>query len=391
MRVLIVYCHPSNNSFTHIVKESFIKGLEDAGYSYEVSDLYAEGFNPVMSEGEYIREGFYKQEEPVAEDVLHEQQKINRADVIVFIYPDFWTASPAMLEGWFQRVWTYGFAYGDKPSMKCLEKAMFLVTMGGSLNDDIRRVQLEAMKTVMVGDRIKNRAKTCEVYAFDQMTRGYGNDENREKRIVEFSRKAYDLAKTIGQKRLVETERLIEKEKLIKTERLILRKWTVQDAESLFMNAKDQEVGPIAGWPPHQDIEESREVISNVLNGKECYAICEKENNTAIGAIELKLNGYNDITEHDDECEMGFWLGKPFWGKGYMPEAAKALLKRGFEELGMTTIWCAYYDRNEKSKKAQQKMGFVYHHTIKDAPVPLLNETRTCHVNAMTKEQWEKN
>ena len=45
--------------------------------------------------------------------------------------------------------------------MKCLEKALFLITMGGSLKDEIRRDQLEAIKTVMVGDRIRNRAKTC--------------------------------------------------------------------------------------------------------------------------------------------------------------------------------------------------------------------------------------
>lgn len=152
-----------------------------------------------MSEDEYIREGFYKLDNPISEDVLKEQQKINNADTIVFIYPDFWTASPAMLEGWFQRVWTYGFAYGDNPSIKCLEKAIFLVTMGGSLEDEIRRTQLEAMKTVMVGDRIKNRAKKCEVYAFDQMTRGYGNDENRTRRIKEFSQKAYEIAKGIEQ------------------------------------------------------------------------------------------------------------------------------------------------------------------------------------------------
>ena len=198
MRVLVVYCHPSNNSFTYAVKESFIKGLVDAGHTYEISDLYAEGFNPVMSEAEYIREGFYKLNDPVAEDVIKEQKKINNADTIVFIYPDFWTASPAMLEGWFQRVWTYGFAYGNEPTMKELEKAVFLVTMGGSLNDEIRRVQLEAMKTVMVGDRIRNRAKKCEVYVFDQMTRGYGNDENREIRITEFSKKAYDIGRNIN-------------------------------------------------------------------------------------------------------------------------------------------------------------------------------------------------
>ncbi|MGN1275382.1 MAG: NAD(P)H-dependent oxidoreductase [Floccifex sp.] len=200
MKVFVVYCHPSNNSFTYTVKESFIKGLVDAGHTYEISDLYADKFNPVMSKEEYIREGFYRSEDSLAEDVIIEQKKINNADVIVFIYPDFWTASPAMLEGWFQRVWTYGFAYGNEPSMKMLDKAIFLITMGGSLNDEIRRVQLEAMKTVMVGDRIRNRAKKCEVYAFDQMTRGYGNDENRERRIIDFSKKAYDLARNIDKK-----------------------------------------------------------------------------------------------------------------------------------------------------------------------------------------------
>ena len=198
MNVLIVYCHPSSNSFTNAVKESFIKGLEDAGHTYQISDLYAEGFDPVMSEKEYLRETFYDCNSPVPADVLREQEKINASDIIVFIYPDFWTASPAMLEGWFQRVWTYGFAYGNHPTMKELDKVMFLVTMGGSLNDEIRRIQLEAMKTVMVGDRIRNRAKFCEVYAFDEMTRGYGNDGNREKRIERFSKEAYELAKSLA-------------------------------------------------------------------------------------------------------------------------------------------------------------------------------------------------
>ncbi len=198
MNVLIVYCHPSKNSFTHTVKESYVQGLKDAGHQVVISDLYAGGFNPVMSETEYIREGFYKLEEPVAEDVTEEQKKINNADVIAFIYPDFWTASPAMLEGWFQRVWTYGFAYGNQPSMKTLNKAIFLITMGGSLKDEIRREQLQAMKTIMIGDRIRNRAEECEVHVFDEMTRGYGNDENRERRTLEFSQKAYELGKNIS-------------------------------------------------------------------------------------------------------------------------------------------------------------------------------------------------
>ena len=174
----------------------------------------------------------------------------------------------------------------------------------------------------------------------------------------------------------------------LETERLILRRWEETDAQSLFEYAKEPDVGPIAGWPPHKNVEESLKVIRNVFTGAECYAICEKENNRAIGAIELKLNGHTDMTERDDECELGYWLGKPFWGRGYVPEAAKALMRRGFETLGMRTIWCGYYDGNTKSKRVQEKLGFVYHHSCDAVEVPLMNEIRVGHTNVMTREQW---
>ncbi len=165
MNVLIIYCHPSSNSFTAKVKESFIKGISEAGHSFIISDLYAMGFNPIFSESEYLREAFYDDTKEIADDVLAEQKKINNADVIVFIYPNFWTEAPALLVGWFQRVWTYGFAYG-KAQMKTLDKALFLVTMGGSLKDEIRATQVEAMKTIMIGDRINKRAKTSEMIVY---------------------------------------------------------------------------------------------------------------------------------------------------------------------------------------------------------------------------------
>ena len=69
MNVLVVYCHPSENSFTSEVKNSFVKGLEEAGHTYTISDLYAEGFNPVMSKEEYHREGFYQLDMPVFPDL----------------------------------------------------------------------------------------------------------------------------------------------------------------------------------------------------------------------------------------------------------------------------------------------------------------------------------
>lgn len=177
---------------------------------------------------------------------------------------------------------------------------------------------------------------------------------------------------------------------MLETDRLILRKWNKDDADSLFEYAKDPEVGPVAGWPPHKSKEESLNVILNVLNGEECYAICEKENGKAIGAVELMLKGHNSMMTKDDECELGFWLGKPFWGKGYVPEAARELIRHGFEELGMTAVWCRYFDGNQKSKRVQEKLGFTYHHTSNDVPVPLLCEVRTEHTNILTKEQWQK-
>lgn len=177
---------------------------------------------------------------------------------------------------------------------------------------------------------------------------------------------------------------------MLETERLILRKWKKTDAEDLYKYAKDPDVGPIAGWPPHKSVDESLDVIENVFCGAECYAICEKENGKAIGAIELKLNGHTDMTDRDDECELGFWLGKPFWGKGYVPEAARAIIERGFRDLGMNVIWCGYYDGNRKSARAQEKIGFVYHHTDSAVPVPLLGEVRVGHTNVLTKARWKE-
>ncbi len=175
---------------------------------------------------------------------------------------------------------------------------------------------------------------------------------------------------------------------ILETERLILRPLVETDAESIFEYAKDPEVGPVAGWPAHQSVQESRDVIREVLSGPRCYGLCLKSDNRAIGAIELILNGHTALTYRDDECELGYWIGKPFWGNGYMPEAGKCLIQYGFEKLGMRRIWCSYFDGNEKSKRVQEKCGFIYNKTRENLEVPLLNEVRTSHTNVLTKERW---
>ena len=175
---------------------------------------------------------------------------------------------------------------------------------------------------------------------------------------------------------------------ILETERLILRPWREADAESLFRYASDPNIGPPAGWPPHESVENSREIITSVLSTAETYAVCLK-NGEAIGSISLKRKGSTNMTDREDECELGYWLGKPFWGRGYMPEAVAELLRRAFEDLDMTTVWCGYYDGNSKSKRVQEKAGFLYHHTCNSVPVPLMNDVRIGHTNYMTREQWE--
>ncbi|MCR5207272.1 MAG: GNAT family N-acetyltransferase [Eubacterium sp.] len=173
----------------------------------------------------------------------------------------------------------------------------------------------------------------------------------------------------------------------LETERLVLRRWKDDDAEDLYLYAKDPEVGLPAGWPPHKDVEHSLNVIRSVFNGAEAYAVCLKKDNKPIGAIELMYN----LRESDNagECELGFWLAKPFWGRGIIPEAGREMLRRAFVDLGMKKVWCGYYDGNEKSKRVQQKLGFRFVRTKKNVPVVLLNETRTEKINCITREEWE--
>lgn len=170
------------------------------------------------------------------------------------------------------------------------------------------------------------------------------------------------------------------------TERLLLRPWEESDAESLYEYAKDPAVGPIAGWPVHTSVENSREIIRDVLSAEETYAVCLKEDGKAVGSIGLMIGSASNLSLPDTEGEIGYWIGVPFWGRGLIPEAVKELLRHGFEELKLEKIWCGYFEGNIKSKRVQEKCGFIYHHTNKDIYCELMNEIRTEHVTCMRRE-----
>jgi [ribosomal protein S5]-alanine N-acetyltransferase len=174
---------------------------------------------------------------------------------------------------------------------------------------------------------------------------------------------------------------------ILYTERLILRPWEESDAESLYEYAKDPEVGPIAGWPPHTSVENSRDIIKTVLGVDETYAICKKEDQKAIGSIGLMRGKKSNLDILEDEGEIGYWIGVPFWGQGFVPEAVRELIRYGFMDLNLNRMWCGYFEGNEKSRRVQEKCGFRYHHTNKDIYWALMNEIRTEHVTCLEKNE----
>ena len=175
------------------------------------------------------------------------------------------------------------------------------------------------------------------------------------------------------------------------TERLILRPWNESDAESLYEYAKDDRVGPIAGWPVHTSVENSREIIKSVLSAPETYAVCLKDDNRAIGSVGLKIGKQSNLDLPDTEGEIGYWIGVPFWGQGLIPEATREIIRHAFEDLSLETLWCAYFDGNEKSRRAMEKCGFTYHHTNKDIYWQLTDDIRTEHITRLTKEEYLEN
>ena len=174
---------------------------------------------------------------------------------------------------------------------------------------------------------------------------------------------------------------------IMQTERLILRPWCEDDAEELYKYASDVEVGLPAGWQPHTSVENSREIIRTMLSAPETYAVCLKEKGKPIGSIGFHRN---DLAEKDDEYELGYWIGKTFWGQGIIPEASREMLRYAFEDLCMSRIWCGYYDGNIKSRRVQEKLGFIYHHTTEGIEVKQLQEIRVGHSSLITKERWQK-
>ena len=176
----------------------------------------------------------------------------------------------------------------------------------------------------------------------------------------------------------------------IETERLILRPWTENDAEECYRYTQDPDVGPRAGWPVHTSVENAREIIRDVLMVPGTYAIELKETGLAIGTVGIKTGDSSNAVTNAREAEIGCWLGKAHWGKGYMPEAVSAAIDVCFNQLGYQKMWYCFYDGNTQSKRVSEKCGFTYDHTVNNVDVPLLGEKRTEYFCSLKKKAGDR-
>ena len=166
MNILIVYAHPSKKSYTFQVLEHLKSQISKQNWNLEISDLYAMDFQSDMSGEEYEREGFAKTERPISKDVLDEHTKIEKADCIIFLYPVWWSDCPAKLKGWFDRVYSVGYAYGQNETsqkMKTIPYGVAICTAGHP-NEFLEEINMaRSMETIMLEDRLGKRFKNKEM------------------------------------------------------------------------------------------------------------------------------------------------------------------------------------------------------------------------------------
>lgn len=147
----------------------------------------------------------------------------------------------------------------------------------------------------------------------------------------------------------------------LETERLIIRKFIEEDAKDMYNNwASDAEVTKFLTWPNHSSVEVSREVINSWINSYENlesykWAIELKESKSVIGGVSLM-----DIDNHNENCEIGYCLGKSFWNKGIMTEVFLKIIEFAFCDIGVQRITGRHEVDNTASGRVMEKCGLKY-------------------------------
>ncbi len=155
----------------------------------------------------------------------------------------------------------------------------------------------------------------------------------------------------------------------IETDRLIIRAWRESDLDDFYEYAKVDGVGQMAGWSPHKSIEESRRILRIFIEEKKTFALELKECGKVIGSLGLETRDEElDVPADTMGREIGYTIGKLYWGQGLTPEAVKAVINYCFQKLDFDWLTCGHFLWNTQSRRVVEKCGFQYvkdivHHT----------------------------
>jgi len=153
----------------------------------------------------------------------------------------------------------------------------------------------------------------------------------------------------------------------LRTERLTLRPFVLSDAPDVQRLAGDYDIASTTSIPhPYPDgvaEEWIRSHRSNLAGGKAVnFAIVRHDDSALIGSI-----GLLNMKQRDLQAELGCWIGKPFWGSGYATEATRAILRYGFESLGLNRIQACHMTRNPVSGRIFEKLGMTKEGVLRQA------------------------
>ena len=146
---------------------------------------------------------------------------------------------------------------------------------------------------------------------------------------------------------------------LIASNRLLLRPWEDDDAPLLYRYASDPDVGPRAGWAPHQSVEESLHIIQTVFRNPTTWAIVLKDSDLLVGAIGYGPSCECNLPAREGEPTVGYWIAKPFWNQGLCTEALQLMVTHIRQTTSIRSLISGHFTDNPASGRVMEKCGFV--------------------------------
>lgn len=177
MRAVVVYCHPVEGSFCSAMRDAALRGLTAAGHEVALIDLAAEQFNPVMSRDEW--NAYFNTVPMVSDDVQNHVNLVRGAEILVFVYPTWWSSTPAQLKGWVERVFlpTVAFRLNEqrkvRPGLRNLRHICTVSTFGSPwlyvkvMNDNGARIFHRALRWAAIKQPKRTR---LALYRMDKST-----------------------------------------------------------------------------------------------------------------------------------------------------------------------------------------------------------------------------